>query len=119
MADEPTIKAGDTWPPLRGRAADAGGALPLASAESIKVLIRKRGATVPTVAAAAVVIDPPDSEGFNWRYNWQAGDTDEVGRYNVELEILWDSSTTPPQVQTVPRRGYEPFRIADDLGGDV
>lgn len=116
MADS-TIKAGDTWPPLRGRAADSDGALPLATADQILIIIKKSG-DPPIVTAPVEVIDPPDTDGFNWRYVWQDGDTDAIGEYNVELEITWDSGTTPPQVQTIPNSNFQTLSVVDDLGGD-
>jgi hypothetical protein len=116
MADS-TIKAGDTWPPLRGRAADSDGLLPLIDADSIKIIIKKTG-EAPIVEAPVEVIAPPDSDGFNWRYVWQDGDTDELGEFNVEIEITWDNATTPPQVQTIPNDSFQTLAVVDDLGGD-
>lgn len=114
MADL-TIKAGDTWPPLRGLAADSDGALALADAASVQVIIKKAGDAA--IGGAIDVIDPPDDDGMNWQYVWQDGDTDVIGSYDVELEIVWDSGTTPPEVQTVPSSGFQTIEIIDDLGG--
>lgn len=113
MADT-TIKQGDTWPPLRGRAEDSDGPMPLASADGLEVILK--GDTV-TITGVAAVIDPPDADGFNWRYVWADTDTAVVGVYQVELEITWDALATPPQVQTVPNVGFKTVEIVADLGG--
>jgi hypothetical protein len=97
MADV-EITRNDTWPPLRGVAEDADGLLPLADADSIEVHMKDGG---NLIEGPAEVIDPPDADGFNWRYTWEAGDTDTLGSYDVELEVTWDSVATPPSVQTV------------------
>src|SRR4051794_18539869 len=98
MADL-TVKRGDTWPPVKGRAADDDGALDLASAASITFLMKK---TALLVTGTVDVIDPPDAEGNNWSYTWTAGDTDVIGDYQVELEITWAVGHT----ETVPNSGY-------------
>lgn len=115
MADV-TLKRGDTYPPLRGRAADEDGALPLADAISAGgtiLFLAKSGATL--VSGTVNVIDPPDADGFNWQYVWDEGDTDVIGTYMVELEITWDN--TPHEVQTIPNDGYLSLEIVQDLGG--
>lgn len=89
----------------------------LSSADSIKVIIKHSSGT-PIITEDVTVIDPPDTEGFNWKYDWQDGDTDVLGSYSVELEITWDNTTTPPQVQTVPNVGFQTVDVVDDLGGD-
>jgi hypothetical protein len=116
MADL-TIKAGDTWPPLRGRAEDQDGLLDLVDAEQILVIIKHSSGT-PLLVKDATAIDPPDSDNMNWNTPWDEGDTDVIGSYDVELEITWDSLSTPPKVQTVPNDNTMSLDIVDDLGGD-
>lgn len=110
MADA-VIKRHDTWPPLRGLAADEAGALDLASADSVKILM-KSGSTL--IEGTVDVIDPPDSEGFNWSYTWGEDDTGTVGDYAVELEIHWDDGATPPKIETVPNDGTLTLQIQAD-----
>lgn len=116
MADR-TLKAGDTWPPLRGTAGDeTTPAYDLSGADQLTVII-KHSSGAPLMEVTPVPIDPVTNNGFNWEYQWQDGDTDVVGTYTTELEIVWDSGTTPPHVQTVPHADFREFVIADDLGG--
>lgn len=118
MADA-TIKAGDTWPPLRGTAGDSETPVfdLIADAESM-VLIIKHTTGTPLLEVTPTAIDPGTNDGFNWEYVWQDTDTDVIGDYSVELEITWDSAAIPPQVQTVPSSGFNSLEIVDDLGGD-
>jgi len=117
MADL-TIKQGDTWPPVRGRAAtEADGTVDLTAADSMKLIIKHQ--TSPTILEVVpVAIDPGTNDGFNWQYTWADGDTDELGTYDVELEVTWNSGTTPPEVQTFPNEGFVELAVVPDLGGD-
>lgn len=87
----------DTWPPLRLRAADENGALDLTLAEEL-IFIAKQGAT--TISGTAIAM-AEDGDGFNATYTWKANDLAISGTYSCELEITWDSGTTPPKVETI------------------
>lgn len=112
MADL-TIKQHDTWPPLRGKAEDEDGLLNLSDADIIK-FIMVSGATV--VEGEVEVIDPPDDDGFNWKYVWASGDTAVIGTYEAELEITWDNASSPKKIQSVPNDGTLSVEIEEDLG---
>ncbi len=113
MADA-TLKRHDTWPPLRGRAEDSvGNALALVGADFLLFLM-KTGATL--VSGTAVVINPPDADGMNWKYVWATGDTDIAGTYQAELEIHWDEGTTPKEIETVPNDRTLEVVILQDQG---
>lgn len=112
-----TIKAGDTWPPLQGSAAGAGGPEDLTVADSM-VLIIKHSSGTPLLEVTPTAIDPGTNDGNNWEYQWADTDTDVIGDYSIELEVTWDSGTTPPHVQTFPNTGVSTLTIEDDLGGD-
>lgn len=117
----PTMKTGDTWPPLRGSAADADGLLSLVDADAVNVLIRHRSSGT-LITGAAEVIDPPEEEAgnlYNWRYHWAEGDLDAIGDYQIELEIVWNDATDPPRVQTVPSKDYQKLKVVQDLGGSA
>lgn len=117
MADR-TMKAGDTWPPLRGSAGDDNiAAYDLTLADSLKLVIKHSSGT-PLLEVTPVALDPTVNDGRNWEYQWQDGDTDVIGSYQVELEITWDALSTPPHVQTVPNGVFNSLDIVDDLGGD-
>jgi hypothetical protein len=83
------MPSGDTWPPLKGLAADEDGPVDLPSASLVEVVLQS-GNTI--ITGAADVIDPPevdDDETYNWEYVWEAGDTDEPGTYRVQLKVTW------------------------------
>lgn len=44
-------------------------------------------------------------------YDWQAGDTDTVGEFDLEVEAMWPG-TRP---QTFPVKGYAVLIVEDDL----
>jgi hypothetical protein len=98
------IKKGDTWPPQRGAATDDDGLLPLVEADEVLFFASKSNPT-NFIQGTATVIDPPDADGFNWQYEWQAGQTDVPGSYKCELQITWDAGSSPPKVETVPNDG--------------
>ena len=85
-----TMKRGDTFPPLALTVTE--NALPL-------------DLTAAVADAAAGEIE----------YEWQAGDTDTSGEYNLEVEIEWAAGG----FQTVPNAEYDSLTIMDDLGGTV
>lgn len=105
-----TMKAGDTWPPLRGQASDASGVLDLSTAVSLDVVLTSG---THQITGTATPIQPPivDEEGtWNWEYNWADGDTDNPGDYTVELKVVW-SLGPPPERQTFPNTGSETLTI--------
>jgi hypothetical protein len=112
MADL-TVAQHDTWPPVRGAASDEDGLMDLTSADWLK-FIMKSGAV--SVSGTATVINPPDADGFNWQYVWQAGDTANTGDYSAELEIHWDDAAVPPQIETVPNDAPLTIKIRADYG---
>jgi hypothetical protein len=88
------VKEGDTWPPLRMRAADAEGLIPVGDALSLAV--RMLG-PAGLITGSVEPIDADLEDGFNCRYVWAPGDT-VLGRYAVELVITWATG----RVETVP-----------------
>jgi len=113
------FKQNDTWPPLRGSASDEDGLVDLTAADSLRVILK---ADATTISGTATVLEPPEAglvagqpAMFNWEYVWDADDLDTVGVYQVELEVTWDSASTPPKVETFPNEGYESLTVVDDL----
>lgn len=122
-----SIKRGDTWPPLRGKAEDEDGLIDLSAAEYVKVILKKDATVVSGTVTPASDPDPAytpadpdfataDSDGFNWKYTWGATDTALIGEYSVELEITWDTGSTPPQIETVPNGENPTLEIFQDNG---
>jgi hypothetical protein len=105
MADR-TMQSGDTWPPLKGLAADEDGPVDLTTADSISVVCKFGAGGGATVIAGPVdVIDPPEVDGdetYNWQYEFEDQDTDIPGTYNVRLIVVWDAGATPPSIESFP-----------------
>jgi|SRR5581483_2449216 len=107
-----TMKNGDTWPPLRGEAADeTGQPVDLSSADSLDV---ECVGNTHTITGTAIALWPavPDADGehfWNWEMDFAPGDTDVSDEYKVRLIVTW----APGQVQTFPNDGHETLTIQD------
>lgn len=120
-----SVKRGDTWPPLRGAASDEDGLLDMTSAEKVLVIFKHSTGT-PLIYGTIwsggsafhgdIIAPPGDSDGFNWTYTWRALDTAITGNYSTELEITWDTGTTPAQVETVPNGDNPTLTVFQDNG---
>jgi hypothetical protein len=93
--------AGDTYPAMRGEASDETGVLDLSTAVALEFMADSSAGTIHGTATA---IHPPiaDADGvhqWNWQYAWAAGDTANVGTYEVYLKVTW-SSGPPAEVET-------------------
>lgn len=100
----PKFTVGDTWPYLRGAATDENGMLDLSIAVSITAYLVSPGHTItgPVVGYGSPyknVGDPASLLGFNWDYKWAIADTSNPGTYTTWIKVVWDSGTTPPEVQ--------------------
>lgn len=105
MAEPSTVTSwtqGDTFPALRMALSDDDGLrTDLADAELI--LFKAKMTSTPGTAViqgTAQVIDPPDSDGFNLSYTWQALDTANAGTYSCEVKVTWDTAPTPDEVES-------------------
>lgn len=101
------IKRGDLEPPLRFTLYDGTAPANLASAASVRVICSRRGAlrwvdTDPDLSDAALGVVV---------HRWQAGQTDERGTFQTEVEVTWPGA----RPQTFPAAGYLDFRVDDDL----
>ena len=103
-----TLKRGDTWPPLVVSVSDDNGAIDLTTASEIRLLLKSSSYTLETDP-----VSPSDAGSGEITYDWQVGDTDNSGTYQLEVEIVWATG----QIQTVPNDGYGEVKIIDDLGG--
>jgi hypothetical protein len=110
MADR-TMNKGDTWPPFKGEASDETGLLDLTVATALDFV-----ATSPAhqITGTAVAIDPAEADAdgihhWNWKYEFQAGDTDETGTYEANLKVTW----APGQIETFPNTGGPKLVIED------
>lgn len=101
MASETAIKKGATEPSFRGCAKDGAGNVLDLSGKELEARF-KGGDTPVLVKGAAVALTPPDvdpnGDEWNYRYDWNAGDTDMPGTYQHELWV----TTGPGAVQKFP-----------------
>jgi hypothetical protein len=51
-----------------------------------------------------------DATGIVW-YEWQAGDTDGVGRYNIEWTVTYPLG----MILTIPSKGYDTVEVTKGL----
>lgn len=104
MADPASVTEwtqGDTYPTLRLALSDDDGLrTDLTDAELILFKAKQNTPGTATIQGTATVIDPPDSDGFNLEYDWGALDTANDGTYRCEVKVVWDTSTTPDNVES-------------------
>ncbi len=103
------IKIGNLEPPLEATLYRSAGGHPLdlTDAVSVTARIRKHGEASTLVTRAATVVD---KKGGVVSLAWLPGETDEPGLYEAEFVVLWPGN----RPQTVPTKGFKPFRIWED-----
>ncbi len=104
------IKQGDTWPPIEMQVVDRIGApVSLAGATNRTILGQPDGSP-PRIDRAARVVDVAAGR---LRFDaWQAGDTDELGVLQLEVELTYADGRRV----TAPSAGYNRVQVVDDLG---
>lgn len=109
------MQSGDTYPPLRGLAADQNGTVDLTAAASMRALCK--GST-HIISLNAVVINPVlviGSGAAQETYNWIAvfsseAETSVPDIYVVQLEVTWASGS----IETFPNsRAAAPLLIIE------
>lgn len=112
-----------TYPAIRGSAADQVGLLPLMTAETITLILNGPGGT-PIVLLPVVAVEPPESfldvNGVTHLANWEApldNATAAVANeviYNAKLKIVWQTSPTLLQ-QFAPQLGFMTIEVVQNL----
>ena len=102
------IKQHDLMPDLVLTALDGETPVSLETASSAR-FIMKRGDVVK-VDRAVAILDQVTKTG-QVALSWQTGDTDTVGTYKGELEVMWPAG----KPQTFPAKGYLTIVVGDDL----
>lgn len=101
MAD-PKYKTGDTWPPLSGTATDDGGAVNISTADSLRVVLKLDSPpTTKSLPATNLDVGTPETRG-KWEAPLAADTWDNPGDWETELEVTWDNTATPPEIETYP-----------------
>lgn len=102
------IKQDDTTPSLRADLKNGNGdAVDLLDA-TVRFHMRAIGSTNVLIDAAATVISEP---GGTVQYDWVAGDTSDVGSYQVEFEVTYPAGG----IETFPNNGYIRVEIISDI----
>jgi hypothetical protein len=108
MASTATWKQHDLEPPVQSTLRNADGTgIDLSTATAVYFLMRPVSGGTPIRQAATVV----SASAGTVKYVWQSTNTDTVGSFYQEWEIMWPS-TRP---QTVPNDTFNLIVIVDDL----
>ena len=102
------IKQNDTRPIISATLIDGDGSIANLDGASVVFKMRKVGATVSTVDAAATIAD---AENGKVTYAWTALNTATVGDYEAEFEVTYAGGG----IQTFPNNGYIEIEIVDDI----
>lgn len=104
------MKQYDLYPSFRTRLTDIdGNAVDLTDATEVRLLVKNRTAGLK-VDATMTKLDQDDDPGVV-EYNWEAGDTDTLGSFQVEIEVTFPGNLP----QTFPGKGYCKLNINRDL----
>ncbi len=106
------IKQHDLEPPLRVTLLDGTEAVDLSAVSEVRFLMKSRS-TGLKVDDVMTVEDQSNPD--NWgkvSYTWQSGDTDTVGTFTGEIQVMWIGS----RPQTFPANKYFTIDIQKDLG---
>ena len=106
------MKRGDLEPALVLEVEDVDGVADLNDVASWRILGKMRDELVVDGVADLVVVDPENPAKATLTREWVAGETDQVGAMQVEVEAMWPGD----RPQTFPCVGYAIVRFATDLG---
>jgi hypothetical protein len=116
--DGDTVRRVDlfTNPPDSIRVVIVAPTIPVITGPGVNVETTDGSSAVGLVAGAAPGLGIPGNRG-QVRYMWEAGDTDDPGAYAGEVEVTWDSASTPPAIETFPNDPSSNFTI--EMKGDL
>ncbi len=105
------LKQYDLRPVLRIRLLDGTVPIDLTLASEVRLLLKNRAAGLK-VDSVMDKLDQEDEDTIGFvEYEWQPGDTDTLGTFSGEIQVLW-----PGQIpQTFPGKGYFQVSINRDL----
>lgn len=107
-----TLKAGSTWPPLRILIADDDGPVDLTNADSVELQATGpvsvlTGALTPDTGQADAPGDPHVT-GRGWvEFDFEVGDTDDVGEYHTIVKVTWATG----DIEWFPNTGADTLTV--------
>ncbi len=102
------IKQGDLEPPLEIQLTSGADPVNLTGAARVRFIMSSKAGT--KVDADMVVADQSTRPGVV-RYIWQLGDTDTIGSFNAEVQVVWPAD----RPQTFPSYQYFVIDVTRDL----
>jgi hypothetical protein len=83
----------------------------LTTLKEVFLIMRKKGEEgEPKVKSKAMVLGDPKLGVV--QYTWVVGDTDELGKFDVEFELVWEDGGK----ETVPNETFFEVIVGTDLG---
>jgi hypothetical protein len=109
------IPQGDTSPAIRiGPLFRSDGTTPdLTDAQVLFWMRRDTVDGAAIVPGRAMIVEGPPADHAAVVYEWQAGDTDTLGRYIAQVEVLLANG----RVETFPSKGFVQVQVVPDLPG--
>ncbi len=107
MAGTFKMKRYDRLPPLDVQLVSDVGPVDLTTATSVKFLMRDVDKTVVINSPMTVI----NASLGQVRYMWAAGDTDVIGSFKAEIEVIWSGNLA----QTFPAASYFRVKIYEDI----
>lgn len=109
MAVDMTLKQHDRLPSIAATLVDGNDA-PVDITGCVVWFVMALSGTVKVNTIATIVSGPAGTV----RYDWAAGDTDTVGTFNAEWEVIFPNG----KAQTFPSDGYNTVAIIADLDNE-
>ena len=105
-----TMKKNDLEPKFRVTLQNADGtAIDLSLATSVRFIMKQSSGGTKLVSAPAAFLDRANGVV---EYTWASGDTDTVGPFQAEFEVIWPTG----RPMTVPNGEYLVVNVVPDLG---
>ena len=101
------IKQNDTSPSLQATLKDSTLTPIGLNGATVQLHMKSLGGVVKVNETMTIV----DSDNGIIRYDWQTGDTDTVGTYNVEFQVTYSDTT----IETFPNNGNLVINVVREL----
>lgn len=106
-----TIVQGDTAPPISSRLTDAGEPVDLSDASNIYFHMEDKFKRVVVTDDITGRVNIVTESSGDIEYAWKSGDTDTIGTYSAEWEVLYDDGT----IETFPSDGKISVEITEAI----